>query len=189
MSKRRPQALTRPEPMEPSDSTGDEAPPRNGSLTRELARVEAINLAFYEAFEQRDVPMMALVWSKSPYARCVHPGWEPVVGWPDIQASWSEIFESMTAIEFQLEDVHVEVSQGSAWVNLVAHAEVTTDEDEAFTTSVVASSVFEKTDGEWHIVLHHSSHFMDDEDLDADDIDIGAAGFGGRGDSGPLKPN
>ena len=165
-----------PEPMQ-----------RPPSLTRELARVEELNFLFYEAFHERDINRMAELWSQSGYVRCIHPGWEPVIGWPDIRQSWVEIFESMTAVEFELEDVHVEVAGTSAWVNLIAHARVTSDDDEAFETAVVATSVLEKTEDTWTIVLHHSSHFADEDDDDVHELEIDSPfGTGGEGDD---KPN
>ncbi len=179
MSKRRPPSLTSPEPPESEETTGsNEAPPRHGSLTRELGRVEALNTEFYDAFHHRDIERMAGLWSRSPYARCVHPGWEPVVGWQDIRHSWAEIFESMERIEFQLEDVHIEVSNDAAWVNLLAHAEVKIDDEDTFATSVVTTTVLERTDGEWRIALHHSSHFVDDDELSEDDLEITGPDFG-----------
>jgi ketosteroid isomerase-like protein len=140
-------------------------------LTRELTRVEEANLAFYEAFEARDITRMERVWSRSQHARCIHPGWEPVVGWPDIRQSWVDIFQTMKSIDFTLEDVHVEVSESTAWVNLVAHAELETEDDEAFETSVVATSIFERSEGQWYVVLHHASHFADDEAFESEEED------------------
>jgi ketosteroid isomerase-like protein len=133
-------------------------------LTRELNRVEEANLAFYEAFHARDIAKMERLWSRSPHSRCIHPGWEPVVGWSEIRQSWVDIFRTMKGIEFSLEDVHVEVSENSAWVNLVAHAEVETEDGDAFQTSVVSTSILERIEGQWYIVLHHASHFADDEE-------------------------
>jgi len=135
-------------------------------LTRELTRVEEANLAFYEAFEHRDITRMERVWSRSQHARCIHPGWEPVVGWVDIRQSWVDIFRTMKSIDFTLEDVHVEVSENTAWVNLVAHADLETDDDEAFETSVVSTTILERSEGQWYVVLHHSSHFADGDEED-----------------------
>src|SRR5262245_44514502 len=59
-----------------SASLRDRAPP---SLTRELTRVEEANIAFYDAFHRRDIDRMSQMWSRSPHARCVHPGWELVI--------------------------------------------------------------------------------------------------------------
>jgi len=188
MSKRRPARVSpRLETAAEHDVPVIETPART-SLTRELTRVEEVNLAFYEAFHRRDVERMGRVWSRSPYARCIHPGWEPVVGWPIIRQSWVEIFESMRSIEFELESVHVEVVDRSAWINLIAHASVTTEDDETFQTSVIATTMFEKQDDEWLIVLHHSSHFLDDDELDEEEDDeIDLDGLGGAGT--PFKPN
>ena len=106
------------------------------------------------------------------------------MGWHYIRQSWSEIFESMQAIDFELEDVHVEVTGDTAWVNLVANAEVTTEDDERFETSVVATTIFERVDSDWRIVLHHSSHYVDDDDIEEDDLEMN--GFGGGPD---FQPN
>ena len=161
MSKRRAEQSAGPEGDTPAEEANT-PPPRTGSLTRELARVEEINFRFYEAFHLGDIEKMAAVWSRSPYTRCVHPGWEPVVGWPGIRASWVEIFSSMASIDFELEDVHVEVTGTNAWV----------DDDDEFTTAVVATTIMEKVDNDWAIVLHHSSHYVDDDELDEDDLDL-----------------
>ena len=134
-----------------------EAKPRSPSLTRELTDVEEANLAFYEAFNLCDVERMERLWAQSPYVRCIHPGWEPVVGWGYVRQSWADIFESMLSIDFNLEDVHVEVVGESARVNLIAHASVKTADNDVFQTSVVATTIFDKIDGAWLVVLHHSS--------------------------------
>jgi ketosteroid isomerase-like protein len=146
-------------------------PERSPSLTRELTRVEEANEAFYEAFRRRDLDRMSTVWSRSPHARCVHPGWELVVGWPDIRQSWSDIFRTIQQIDFRLEDVHIEVAGRTAWVNLVAHVEVETDEGDDFEASVVTTNIFEEIDDTWTLVLHHSSNFAEEEDVDEDELD------------------
>lgn len=176
------------EPKADGEPRRESSPP--APLTRELQRVEEANFAFYEAFHRRDITRMERLWSRSPHIRCVHPGWEPVVGWAEIRQSWVDIFRTMKMIEFSLEDVHVEVSESTAWVNLMAHAEVQTEDDEAFTTSVVATTIFEKIDNQWYIVLHHSSHFADEDELeDDDDLEIEAADLGSDGGGGDSKPN
>lgn len=188
MSKRRPAQSEPPVDANETEPAAVETVPRTGSLTRELTRVEEINFQFYEAFHKRDLNLMGAVWSRSPYARCVHPGWEPVVGWPYIRQSWEEIFSSMTSIEFELEDVHVEVVGETAWINLVANAEVTTEEEEEFATAVVATTIMEKLEGQWLIVLHHSSHYVEDDELEEAEHDHDMNhGFGGTNGGG--QPN
>ena len=158
-----------------------------GPLTRELRRVEAVNQAFYDAYRDRDIDAMAEVWLPSPYARCVHPSWELVVGWTDIRESWTELFRSIEHAEFQLEDVHIEVAGRIAWVNLLAYATLHTDDGEVISASSIATNIFEFTEGRWRMTLHHSSSFLEDEleededpmDLDPERPPQGGSGMGG----------
>ncbi len=150
-----------------NDLDGSDAP---SALTRELTRVEEANRSFYEAFRDRDIDRMSRLWAKSPHTRCVHPGWELVVGWTDIRQSWSEIFRTINAAEFELEDVHVEVAGRTAWANLIAYVRIETDEGESFHATMVTTNIFERVDGQWLLVLHHSSNMAEDEDEDSEDF-------------------
>ncbi len=159
-----------------------------GPLTLELRRVEATNRAFYEAFRTRDLEAMARVWLHSEHARCVHPSWELVVGWTDIQESWSELFHTLEHVDIQLEDVHIEVAGRVAWANLLAYATLRTDDGDEISASSIATNFFEKTGGEWRLVLHHSSSFLEDdleEDEDPLDLDPERPPRGGSGMEGP----
>lgn len=176
-------ALVAP-PADPVEDPKDTITP-GASLTRELTRVEEANLAFYDAFNKRDIERMSQVWSRSPHARCVHPGWELVIGWSDIRQSWVDIFRTIQEIDFRLEDVHIEVSGRTAWVNLVAHVQVTTDEGDAFQATVVTTNVFEEIDQFWMVVLHHSSNFAEDDEMEEEDIEIDNGGTGSNGPDGP----
>jgi ketosteroid isomerase-like protein len=178
MSKRQPDPQSAPK--------GRASPPRAGSaLTKELSRVEEAGYSLYEAFSGKNIEAMAKVWSRSPYARCIHPGWDPVVGWQDIRQSWVDIFESIDEISFELTDIHVEVAGRIAWINLLAYANVTTEDEGEFNTVVVATTIFEESDGQWLIVLHHSSHYAEDEEDEEDNLALAL----GRGESGTFEPN
>lgn len=154
------------------------------SLTKELTRVEEANLAFYEAFMARDADRMTLLWAKTPHVRCVHPGWELVVGWEDLRSSWSEILRSVQAVEFRLEDIHVEVAGRIAWVNLMAFVLLHTEDGDQFQATVVTTNILELIDGNWLFVLHHSSNFAEEDDVedDSEDLDFDPSGPTGFGD-------
>lgn len=159
-----------------------------GPLTRELRRVEAVNQAFYDAYRDRDIEAMSRVWLPSPHARCVHPSWELVVGWTDIRESWAELFRSLEHADFQLEDVHIEVAGRIAWVNQLAYATLHTDEGEVISAASIATNLFEVSEGEWRMILHHSSSFLEeelDEDEDPMDLDPERPPQGGSGMTGP----
>ena len=181
MSKQRENALAVSE--EPTNAPTSTAPEL--ALTKELTRVEEANLTFYEAFTKGDIDRMSELWSNSPHVRCVHPGWELVVGWPNIRQSWTEIFRSLQDIEFSLEDIHVEVSGRTAWVNLLAHVRVTTDEGDVFNASMVTTNIFERIDDQWLMVLHHASNFADDEEGEEESHEP----LFGRSTSGSGGPN
>ena len=51
------------------------------------------NQRFYAAFGSLDMAQMDAVWEQSDRALCVHPGWQPIVGWPEIRRSWQGIFK------------------------------------------------------------------------------------------------
>jgi len=55
--------------------------------------VEQANAAFYRALESGVLERMEEVWAHDDWVRCVHPGWEMIVGWPRVRESWEMIFE------------------------------------------------------------------------------------------------
>ena len=112
---------------------------------------------------------MHRIWSSSRHCRSVHLDWEVGVGWNDIRQSWIEILRTVSEIDFQLEDVHVEVAGRTAWVNLIAYVHITTDDGEDFDAAVVTTNIYEQLEGQWVLVLHHSSNFADDDGEDEEE--------------------
>jgi ketosteroid isomerase-like protein len=184
-----PATMTKPQPGTPAQPVPTERPNTDtaGRITQELSRVEEANLAFYEAFTRKDIERMSSLWAHTPHTRCIHPGWELVVGWNEIRHSWVEIFRTIESIEFELEDVHVEVSGQFAWVNLMAVVRLTTDEEEEFQASVVTTNLLERIEDNWLFVLHHSSNFAedDDEEEEEEEEELDGDSAGGSGISEP----
>ncbi|MEM1024415.1 MAG: nuclear transport factor 2 family protein [Myxococcota bacterium] len=136
------------------------------SLTRDLERVEGVNLEFYEAFSAKDLDRMSRLWAKTPHVRCVHPGWELVTGYGEVLRSWQDIFSSIEDVEVTINDVQIEVIGQAAWVNQIVDLAITTEEEETFEASVVTTNLFEYAQGSWLLVLHHSSNFVEADDED-----------------------
>lgn len=131
------------------------APP----LTDREAVLEA-NAHFYRAFEIRDVAAMAELWAREPYVRCIHPGWEPLVGWDEVVGSWGQIFGGAEMLRFELADVAVRVGGDMAWVELAERLEARQGNQRARST-VLATNIFERrADGRWQLVHHHASPVM-----------------------------
>jgi ketosteroid isomerase-like protein len=125
----------------------------------ERAAVTAANAAFYRAFETLDIKEMEQVWLRTPYIKCVHPGWPLLRGWGPIMASWERIFANTISMRFTLTDVHVEVLGPLGWVVLIEELE-SQGYDGASRTQILATNLFEKQDGQWFIVHHHASPIL-----------------------------
>lgn len=114
--------------------------------------VLAVNQAFYDAHESRDLVAMAAVWEHSGRVVCVHPGWQILRGWPAVEESWRRILGGPGRNQFILTNIAVTVHGQIAWVtvdeNLVAGTTAGT---------IAASNVFVRDTGSWKLVLHHGS--------------------------------
>lgn len=121
--------------------------------------VSRINLRFYRAFEALDLPMMRTVWLPDNYVKCVHPGAEMIVGYDAVMASWKQIFEHTDRIRFSVRDIDVRVIGSMAWVTLTESVETGFSEHERGTV-VAASNLYEKRDGAWFMIMHHSSPML-----------------------------
>ena len=124
------------------------------------AEVEAVNAAFYAAFEAGDLDAMAALWLDDPETLCVHPGALPVRGTASINRSWALIMANTPYIQFFLTDVEVNVLSGVASVTCtenVLTADEMTDEDSFAGARAVATNVFVRTEKGWRLWIHHAS--------------------------------
>lgn len=131
----------------------------------ETETVLAANHAFYRAFESLDLARMERVWLRDQRIACVHPGWRRLTGWGPIMTSWERIFESAFEMKFELRDPAVTVS-GDLAVVLVEEVLTQRGYDGASQSHVLATNVFERSGGEWLMILHHGSPILappDDE--------------------------
>jgi ketosteroid isomerase-like protein len=114
--------------------------------------VLAVNRAFYEAFEARDLDSMSDVWEHSERALCTHPGWSTLRGWASISASFYALFSNSQHLQFILTNERAEVGGDSAWVSV--------DENilsEEVGGTVASLNVFARQEGRWRMVVHHGS--------------------------------
>ena len=137
----------------------------------EHREVEAVNAAFYEAFETADLDAMQDLWLEDPDTLCVHPGALPVRGTSSINRSWALIMANTPYIQFFLTDVEVSVLEGVASVTCTEN--VLTGDDstglDAFGgAKAVATNVFVRTVDGWRLWIHHASPVLSAEDDDDD---------------------
>jgi ketosteroid isomerase-like protein len=127
----------------------------NRSDEKAVARA---NEEFYEAFEALDMDRMEACWLHDDQVRCIHPGWDAMVGWPQVSRSWMAIFANSGYIQFFLTDVQVHVEADTAWVtcaeNILTSGEGGSEVQDA---KVLATNVFRRAGGRWRLVMHHGS--------------------------------
>lgn len=132
---------------------------------QEIARaeVEALNRAFYRAFEQCDIERMEEIWAHGPHVRCVHPGWNILEGWPAVRQSWVLLFARASEMKLELDRVVVRAGTRVAWVTCVERI-VTDSALGSLTDEILATNIFERADDDstWHLVQHHASPILRD---------------------------
>ena len=142
------------------------------SRTRLMREVEAVNEAFYAAFESADLDAMQALWLDDPDALCVHPGALPVRGTGQISRSWAVIMANTPYIQFFLTDVEVSVREDVASVTCtenVLTGDASTGPDAFGGGRAVATNVFVRTLAGWRLWIHHASPVLSAENHDQDD--------------------
>ena len=126
------------------------------SRTEQERAVLRANRRFYEAFEQLDIEVMSAVWLHTDRARCIHPGWRTLRGWPAIKESWVAIFSNTEEIKFTLSQVSVNLSDRMAWVSCVENI-IDAGNAIPVVSAIEATNIFEWVGAEWRLVQHHAS--------------------------------
>ncbi len=123
---------------------------------QDVEAVRAANQRFYDAFGALDLQMMDAVWEDSERAMCVHPGWEPLVGWDPIRTSWEGIFDNTTLMHFNIRYVNVAVEGDCGWVTCVEHI-TSVLQGRATNFSVLTTNIFVRGAQGWKMIAHHAS--------------------------------
>jgi ketosteroid isomerase-like protein len=139
------------------------AAPAAPSSAETLARLEALNRRYYDAFQSLDIEELGRIWWHDEAACCIHPGWDARHGWPAVRGSFEEIFANTKSIRFALGDVRSRVVGDIGYVCCVENLVSEEGESGDYLGAVLATNVFERRRGEWRLVHHHASPFSSDE--------------------------
>jgi hypothetical protein len=114
------------------------------------------NDAFYASVSQLDLGLMEEVWLHEEWVRCIHPGWDVLVGWRKVKESFSHIFRDTAWIRVIPTAVTARVMGP---IGIVSCAEnITSDNDgEVGVGMAQATNVFQQTPNGWKLIVHHSS--------------------------------
>jgi ketosteroid isomerase-like protein len=128
-------------------------------MTSHLNEIESLkeaNQRFYDAFGSLDIAQMDAVCEQSGRALCVHPGWQPIVGWPDIRRSWQSIFNGAALMHFTIHYVNVAVEGECGFVTCVESiTSVVGGQAQGF--GVLATNIFVRSGDDWLVLAHHAS--------------------------------
>lgn len=109
---------------------------------------------FYLAFRNLDLAQMQSVWSPTNLVTCLHPGGGLLQGIDAVLASWKEIFRDSAAPDIEHRLLNASIDR---------HLAVHTVEERIQTASsgrrarVIATNVYQVTDGGWLMLAHHAS--------------------------------
>ena len=127
--------------------------------TEDIEAVKEANQRFYDAFGALDLAAMDAVCLDSEQALCVHPGWQPLVGWETIRESWRRIFHNTTLMHFNIRYVNVVVAGDCGWVTCVENI-TSVLQGRADNFGVLATNIFIRTPQGWQLTAHHASPGM-----------------------------
>jgi ketosteroid isomerase-like protein len=118
--------------------------------------LRATNERFYRALDALDLQAMDELWLHEPWVRCVHPGWDVLVGWELVRQSWQQIFESTNWMRVTATGVEV-IAFGD--VGLVSCSENITAKNEEDVGLAVAraTNIYLRQGEGWRIFHHHAS--------------------------------
>jgi ketosteroid isomerase-like protein len=129
----------------------------------EVESVRSTNQRFYDALSSQNLLVMEAIWSHAPHVRCVHPGWNMLVGWEAIRDSWRSIFTQALCLTVEALDPQVTVLGPTAIVT--CREKITSFTLEGSTmASAEAANIFEKRAGRWQLIHHHASPILSAEE-------------------------
>jgi ketosteroid isomerase-like protein len=112
-------------------------------------------VAFYQAFEAKDIDAMMSTWAEDEEIICVHPGGERMVGYDAVRAGWEQIFAGDARLSFRLEEVITIETVGLAMQSGIEQISLGKESDPRGTA--IATNVFMRTPSGWRMVMHHAS--------------------------------
>ncbi len=106
---------------------------------------------------------MASIWHHGEHVRCIHPGWNILVGWDRVRESWVSIFEGAAGMRVSLRSVSAEVFSKTGIVTLVEEI-VFTERRTVTAASISATNIFIHEGKHWRMIHHHGSPIAGDRE-------------------------
>lgn len=124
--------------------------------TRPFESPDAVEAAYYAAFEAADLDAMMEIWADQEDLVCVHPvGGQLLRGRRDVLEGWVNVFARELDMRITLSEV-TRFMQG----DLAIHSgveNIVRRGDPGLTGRVVFTNVYRRTGQGWKMILHHAS--------------------------------
>ena len=96
---------------------------------------------------------MMSVWGQGKDIVCIHPGGSRLQGVSSIRKSWEQMFSYEQGIELRVNKTGMIQEEDVAVHHVVEDIYV----DGELQSEIFATNIYKKTNGSWHMVLHHAS--------------------------------
>jgi ketosteroid isomerase-like protein len=137
----------------------------------EIEEVEEANERFYGALEDADPDEMDEVWLHEDWVKCVHPGWDLIVGWEEVRESWERIFAGGAGMRVAASEVEIKVVGDFALVSCYEDLAIFVDSVSApVSARTTATNLFQRVNGEWRMIHHHASQVPDAPEITESDL-------------------
>ena len=111
-------------------------------------------MAFYKAFEAKDIDAMMAAWAEDEEIVSVHPGGARHVGYDAVRGAFEALFAGDSRISFRLDQVVMMETVGLAVQSAIEHIHLADGKPRG---AAIATNVFMRTPSGWRMVLHHAS--------------------------------
>jgi len=111
-------------------------------------------LAFYQAFEAKDIDAMMAAWADDEEIVSIHPGGARHVGYDAVRGAFEALFAGDGKLSFRLEEVVMTETVGLAVQSAIEHIALSDGNPRG---AAIATNVFMRTPSGWRMVLHHAS--------------------------------
>jgi ketosteroid isomerase-like protein len=123
----------------------------------DIDAVKAANQAFYTALSARDISAMQKVWSNDVDIQNIGPDSKAaIIGWDDIKKGFEETFGNLSELKVSMEQPRIKTNGSIAWVSDIEQAQGKAS-GVTYSSTNLATNIFEKKSGGWVIVYHHAS--------------------------------
>ncbi|MEP7063102.1 MAG: nuclear transport factor 2 family protein [Betaproteobacteria bacterium] len=113
-----------------------------------------VSVAFYQAFEARDIDAMMATWADDEEILCIHPGGPRLVGYDAVRSAWEQLFSNDIALKFRVDGMLALETVGLAMQSVIEEIH---QADGSARGLAVATNIFMRTPSGWRLVCHHAS--------------------------------